>query len=93
VAIGSGVNRQNKSREVNQHACLKSPKESAPQLLEMCVETVEGHGKAGDMEDISDKNPLAVKGEYGGAATKDGNKGVIAHSDLQICNGLVRNED
>jgi hypothetical protein len=93
VSIGSGVNGQNKSREVNQHACLESPKESAPRLLEMCAETVEGHGKAEDVEDISDKNPLVIKGEYGGATTKDGKKGVIAHLDLQICNGLVRNED
>ncbi len=93
MAIGSGVNRKNKSWEVNQHACLESPKESAPRLLEMCAETAEGHGKAGDVEDILDKNSLAVNKEYGGAVTKDGNKGVIAHLDLQICNGLVRNED
>jgi hypothetical protein len=70
-----------------------TPEESAPPLLEMCMETVEGHGKAGDVEDISDKNPLAVKGEYGSATTKDGNKEVIAYLDFQICNGLVRNED
>ncbi len=61
VTAGAGVNRQHKSREVDQHPSLKSAKETAPWLLEMCTETVEGHRESGNVKHILDQDTLTVE--------------------------------
>jgi hypothetical protein len=93
VTIRAGVNQQHKSWEIDQHSSLKSAKETAPWLLEMCMETVEGHHKSRNMKHILDQYMLTIEGEDGGAMAQDRNKGVIAHADLQFGGGFVGYED
>jgi hypothetical protein len=50
---------------------------------------VERDDKPWNVESISDKNPFPVEGNDGGARAKDGNKGIVAHANLEIGHGLV----
>ncbi len=61
MTIDAGVNQQHKSWEVDQHPSLKSAKETAPWLLEMCAETVEGHRELGNVKHILDQDTLTNK--------------------------------
>jgi len=58
----------------------------------MGAETVEGNPKAGDVQDVADEQTLTVQGNNRSPATEDRGIRIVAHSNPETANGLVRNE-
>ncbi len=77
----------------NRHGTiLKSPYEAAPTLMKVGPKAVEQDGQSRDMEGVPDKHLFTVQSKYGGALTKDWNKGVVSHADAEIRHPLVKDE-
>ncbi len=69
-----------------------SPIEATAMLSEMGAEAVKGHHKTGYVEGILDKDGLTVEGDDSSATTQDQDERIIAHPNLKIGYGLVRDE-
>jgi hypothetical protein len=91
-AIGGGVSRKHKGREVHQHTDIICAKKAAARLLKVGPKAIKRHRKARDVESISHENPLAVEGDNGRAPTKYWKGRVVSHSHLQVGGGLVGDE-
>ncbi len=76
-------------QELDQHPVFISPDEPTAALGEVGTKTVEQDDKPWDVKSISDRNPFPNEGNDGGNTAKEGNKGIVAHANLEIGHSLV----
>ncbi len=66
------------------HASVVGTNETTTALLEMRPKAVERDSKARYMQNMPDKNPLAIEGDNGGTPSKNRKVDVVPHSNLQV---------
>jgi hypothetical protein len=88
-AIGGGVSRKHKGREVHQQTDIICAKKATARLLNVGPKTIKRHSKARDVKTISHENPLAVEGDNGRTPTKYWKGRVVPHLHLQVGGGVV----
>ena len=91
-AVGGGVSRKHKGREVHHHTDIICAKKAAARLFKVGPKAKKWHRKARDVESISHENPLAVEGDDGRTPSNYWKVRVVPHTHLQLGGGLVGDE-
>ena len=88
-AIGGGVSRKHKGREIHQHTNIICAEKAAAQLLEVGLKAIQRHCQAWNVESIPNENPLVIEGDDSRTSSKSREVRVVPHSHLQVRGGLV----
>ncbi len=89
MAVGGSVDAQNHPREVHMEPCLVAANKSTPRLMYVCAKTVEGYPKCQNVEVITDKKTLTIKGDNRHTLPQHRSIGVVAHAHTEVSNQLV----
>jgi hypothetical protein len=92
MTIDACVHREDELGEVDEKAGRLGSKEAAPALRHVSAQAIQRYRQARNVKDVPNEHPLAVETEDGGALSLHRYVRVIAHPNVEIRDGLVRDE-
>jgi hypothetical protein len=89
MAVCGHVHAENQTREVHMHTRIKAANKPTIRLTKVGPKAVERNPKCRNVDYISNQETLAIKGNDGGAPTKDWSVRIVSHPNPKIPNRLV----
>ncbi len=83
-AIGGGVGRKHKGREIHQHTNIIGAKKAAARLLEVGPKAIQRHRQARNVERVPNENLVAIEGDDSRTSSKSRKVRVVPHLHFKL---------